>query len=136
MRSDQRRLLDVLEAELDFIEQGGYGRSLRTPWLPTSIFQDSSTCLNLGDPDRSRPCSDCLLFALVPPERRSEEIPCHHIPLTPEGETIHYLERCETQDVMEEKVRNWLVRTIRRMRAAHSERAGSAAAAPPGSLAL
>lgn len=132
MQRDRRHLLDVLEAELSFIEQGGYGRSVRTPWLPTSIFQDSLTCLNLGDPERSRPCSECLLMALVPPERRSEEVPCHHIPLTPQGETIHYLERCETQDVMEEKVKDWLVRVIRRTRA---QRANSAVPAGAGSRA-
>lgn len=131
MEKDSRDLLEVLEAELSFIEKGGYGRSVRTPWLPTSIFQDSPTCINLGDPDRSRPCSECPLMALVPPERRAEYIPCHHIPLTTDGETIHYLERCETQDVMEEKVKDWLVRTIRTIRlvgATQVERAKSAAA--------
>jgi hypothetical protein len=133
MAKDQRHLLEVLEAELRFVEQGGYGRSIRTPWFPTSIFQDSSTCLNLGDPDRSRPCSECLLMDLVPCERRSEEVPCHHIPLTPQGETIYYLERCETQDVMEEKVKQWLVRMIKQVGEARAERAKSAAAAGAGS---
>ena len=117
---DDRDALEVLKAELEFIEKGGYRRSVRTPWLPTSIFQDSPTCLNLGDPDRSRPCSECLLMALVPLERRSEDVPCHHIPLTPEGETIQYLVRCETQDVMEEKVKAGLVRLIKRIEAARA----------------
>jgi hypothetical protein len=133
MEEDRRDLLDVLKAELSFIKKGGYGRSVRTPWLPTSIFQDSLTCLNFGDPDRTRPCSECLLMALVPPERQSEEVPCHHIRLTPEGETIHYLERCETQEVMEEKVKNWLVHTIRLIEAARAGRAKSATAAAVGS---
>jgi hypothetical protein len=56
MLTDDRDVLDVLKFELDFIEKGGYGRSVRTPWLATSIFQDSLTCLNFGDPNRSHPC--------------------------------------------------------------------------------
>jgi hypothetical protein len=43
MPTDDRDVLEVLKAELDFIEKGGYGRSVRTPWLPTSVFQDSLT---------------------------------------------------------------------------------------------
>jgi hypothetical protein len=66
MLTDDRDVLDVLKFELDFIEKGGYGRSVRTPWLATSIFQDSLTCLNFGDPNRSHPCDECLLMALVP----------------------------------------------------------------------
>jgi hypothetical protein len=133
VKRERRDLLDVLEAELSFIEKGGYGRSVRTPWLPTSIFQDSPVCLNFGDLDRSRPCSECPLMALVPPERRSEDVPCHHIPLTAEGETIHYLERNDTQDVMEEKVKEWLVRMISLIRATEAERARSATASAAGS---
>ena len=133
MARDDRHLVDVLQAELRFIEQGGYSRSIRTPWLPTSVFQDSSTCLNLGDADRSRPCSECLLIDLVPRERRSEEVPCHHIPLTPEGETVHYLERCETQDVMEGRVKEWLVGMIKQLGEGQPAQARFAAAARAGS---
>jgi hypothetical protein len=39
MPTDDRVVLEVLKFELDFIEKGGYGRSVRTPWLPTSIFK-------------------------------------------------------------------------------------------------
>jgi hypothetical protein len=113
MTADDRDVLEVLKAELDFIEKGGYGRSVRTPWLPTRVFQDSLTCLNFGDPNRSRPCEECVLMALVPPERRSEKAPCHHIPLTPEGETIDFLARNGTQDETEETVKNWLRRKIK-----------------------
>jgi hypothetical protein len=123
MLTDDRDVLDVLKFELDFIEKGGYGRSVRTPWLPTSIFQDSLTCLNFGDPNRSHPCDECMLMALVPPERRSEKVPCHHIPLTAEGETIHHLERNEKQDAMEDVVKNWLRRMIKILEEARAEQA-------------
>ena len=44
MSNDKRDILEVLKFELNFLEQGGYGRSVRTPWKPTSIFQDSLSC--------------------------------------------------------------------------------------------
>lgn len=130
MQKDDRDMLETLKAELDFIEKGGYGRSVRTPWLPTSTFQDSLTCLNFGDPHRSRPCEECLLMALVPPERRAENVPCHHIPVTPDGETVHDLERRGTQAQMEDTVKNWLRRMIATLEEARGK--PSPAAAPGG----
>jgi hypothetical protein len=123
MLTDDRDVLDVLKFELDFIEKGGYGRSVRTPWLPTSIFQDSLTCLNFGDPNRSHPCEECLLMALVPQEHCSEEVPCHHIPLTPEGKTIQQLEQNEGREDTEEVVKSWLRRMIKILEEARAEKA-------------
>jgi len=48
--NDKRDVLDVLKFELAFLEPGGYGRSVRTPWKATSVFQDSPSCLNFNDP--------------------------------------------------------------------------------------
>lgn len=48
--NDKRDGLDVLKFELAFLEQGGYGRSVRTPWKATSVFQDSPSCLNFNEP--------------------------------------------------------------------------------------
>ena len=67
MPKDERDILEVLRAELDQIEKGGYGRSVRTPWKPTSTFQDSLTCINFGYPYRAHPCEECFLD--VPPLR-------------------------------------------------------------------
>lgn len=115
MPKDDRDVLDVLKTELDLINSGGYGRSVRTPWLPTSTFQDSLTCLNFGDPDRTRSCSECLLMQFVPSDQRSKDVPCHHIPLDELGETVHLLERWESQEQMENVVKNWLGATIKRL---------------------
>src|SRR5437660_11140151 len=93
MSSDGRDILEVLKFELNFLEQGGYGRSVRTPWKPTSIFQDSVSCINFGDPERTNPCGDCLLNDFVPNEYQCENVPCHHIPLNPSGETVDTMER-------------------------------------------
>lgn len=115
MPNDDRDVLEVLKAELDFIEKGGYGRSVRTPWLPTSTFQDSLSCLNFGDPERTHPCDECILMQFVPAEQRETNIPCHHIPVGPSGETISFLERMETQEDMEEAIKKWLRDTIKRL---------------------
>ncbi|HLM54561.1 MAG TPA: hypothetical protein VK422_00435 [Pyrinomonadaceae bacterium] len=113
MSHDQRDALEVLTAELGFIEKGGYGRSVRTPWLPTSVFKDSQTCINFGYPYRAHPCGECLLNDYVPPDRRSEVIPCHHIPLNAEGETLASLELKDNQSLTERAVKDWLRAKIR-----------------------
>jgi hypothetical protein len=115
MSRDDRDILEVLKFELDFLEKGGYGRSVRTPWKPTSAFQDSLTCINFGDPYRSHPCDECLLMQFVPEEHRSENVPCHHIVLNPAGETVDTVESRESQQELEEKVKNWLRVTIRQI---------------------
>ena len=122
MAKDDRDILAVLKAELDFVESGGYGRSVRTPWLPTSVFQDSLSCINFGDSKRTRPCKECLLMQFVPDERRAENVPCHHIPLDDLGETIHMLERWETQEEMEKVVAKWLRATINQITAERTEK--------------
>ena len=115
MSDDKRDTLEVLKFELSFLEQGGYGRSVRTPWKATSAFQDSPSCLNFNDPARPHPCSECLLMDLVPPESRQEDIPCHFIPLNNLGETLDSLERHAPQLELEEALKNWLRLTIARL---------------------
>ena len=92
MAKDDRDILELLKDELVFIEQGGYGRSVRTPWLPKSIFQDSLTCLNYGYPYRAHPCAECRLLDFVGPQDRSQPVPCHCIPLNDVGTTLEEFE--------------------------------------------
>lgn len=115
MSDDKRDILEVLKFELNFLEQGGYGRSVRTPWKPTSIFQDSISCINFNDPDRPHPCNECLLTDFVPATAQGEEVPCHHIPLNAHGETVYTMERQSEQLELEEAVKNWLRATIQRI---------------------
>ena len=105
---DQRDTLEVLRAELDYIEKGGYGRPVRRPWQPPSVFRDSLTCINFGYPYRAHPCHDCLLDDHVPEELRAAPVPCHHIPLDAEGTTVEALELEENQAALEERVKAWL----------------------------
>jgi len=113
--ADERDVLEVLKFELNFLEQGGYGRSVHAPQKPTSIFQDSITCLNFGEPQRVHPCSECMLIDFVPESHRNDEVPCHHIPLSPAGDTVATLEGRDKQLQVEERMINWLRAVIARM---------------------
>lgn len=113
MSEEKTELLKKLEFELAFIEAGGYGRSVRTPHTPTVPFRDSLTCLNFGDPLRSHPCSECSLMQFVPESAKSEDVPCHHIPLDPESRTIDTLDANDA----EETLKRWLrsqIHTLKR----------------------
>jgi hypothetical protein len=108
MTTDERDILELLKNELAFIESGGYGRSVRTPWLLKSVFQDSLSCINYGYPYRAHPCNECHLLEFVTPEHRVDQIPCHHIPLNTDGETIEDLELQDNQAKLEREVVRWL----------------------------
>ena len=108
MATDERDILELLKEELEFIEKGGYGRSVRTPWQEKSAFQDSLTCINYGYPYRAHPCSECHLLDFVDPQHRNEAVPCHHIPLNNDGETIEDLEARDNQAKLEHEVSTWL----------------------------
>ncbi|PYP90295.1 MAG: hypothetical protein DMF61_00885 [Blastocatellia bacterium AA13] len=115
MNTDSRDILDVLKSELQFLERGGYGRSVRTPWQPTSVFLDSLSCINYGDPNRTLPCDQCMLSTLVSSEGLKETLPCHHIPLNEHGDTIQLLEDRGDQEKLVETVKDWLRRSIDRI---------------------
>jgi len=127
MSEDKRDILEVLKFELSFLEQGGYGRSVRTPWKPTSVFLDSPTCINFNDPGRPHPCNECLLTDFVPGQSQEEEVPCHHIPLNGQGETVHTMERQREQIDLEDALRNWLRDTIQRIEQERAQKAQGAA---------
>jgi len=115
MSEQKRELLEKLKFELAFIEDGGYGRSVRTPQKATSPFQDSLTCLNFGDPLRSHPCSECVLMQYVPASGKEEDVPCHHIPLDQELRTIASLKPAEGEEVLKQWLRNQIDRLEREL---------------------
>src|SRR5215831_21053427 len=115
MQKDERDLLEVLKFELQFLEHGGYRCSPRAPWRPQYIFEDSLTCMNYDSKENPGPCSECVLMQLVPPERRSEKVPCRHIPLNVSGETLDSLYQHSNQNEIEETVGGWLRTVIQRL---------------------
>ena len=122
MQKDERDLLEVLKFELKFLEDGGYGRSPSARWRPQLIFEDSPTCLNFNSEEHD-PCTDCVLIQLVPPEFRSAQIPCRHIPFDSSGENLDSLYRYGDQGEIEEVLGDWLRATIKRL---EQERAAAA----------
>ena len=123
MTTDERDILDLLKNELAFVESGGYGRSVRTPWLFKSVFQDSLSCINYGYPYRAHPCNECHLLEFVTPEHQTEQVPCHYIPLNADGETIEDLELQDNQAKLEREVGKWLRDRIKQI---EEERANTA----------
>lgn len=118
MSKDERDILELLKSELDFIEQGGYGRSVRTPWKETSPFRDSLTCVNYALPEKAHPCSECHLIDFVPADKRGEELPCHAIPLNAAGETVESLELQNNQAKLEMALKEWMRAKIKEIESA------------------
>lgn len=115
MTQDRRDILDVLKFELKFIEDGGYGRSPRTPWRAPAIFEDSPACPNFCDPARPHACDSCLLEEFVPEGRRAESSPCRFIPVTADGQTVDDFYRTGSQTEMEEALAKWLRAQIQKI---------------------
>lgn len=115
MPRDDRNTLEVLKAELNFVQKGGYGRSPREPWRATLALEDSPTCMNYDSQENRAPCSECLLMQFVPADRRGEKVPCRHIPLTAEGDTLIQLYRGATEPEIDEALIDWLQSTIARL---------------------
>lgn len=119
MSSDERNPLEVLKFELNFLEQGGYGRSPHTPWRPALIFQDSPSCMNFNEPGRPHPCNECMLTDFVPGDKQCAEVPCRHIPLNAAGQTIDNLYRTSTDLEIQEAVMKWLRAAIAKLEQEH-----------------
>ena len=124
MAKDEQDILELLKQELSFIEEGGYGRSVRTPWLPKSVFQDSLSCLNYGYPYRAHPCSECHLLDFVSPDDRSQPVPCHFIPLNEAGNTIEELEMKGDEGKTQGVVKGWLKGKINQLETQRSQTFG------------
>jgi hypothetical protein len=131
MPTDGRNLLDVLKFELNYLEHGGYTRSLRAPWRALFIFEDSPACPNFESQEHRVPCNECALVQLVPFDARAQKIPCRQIPLTPEGETLESIYRTGTQQEIEAAVGAWLRATIQSLETEHGLVAPGVAALVP-----
>jgi hypothetical protein len=115
MTKDDRDMVELLKEEVAFVEQGGYGRSVRTPWLAKSVFQDSLTCINYADPHRTHSCNECQLIDFVDGEHRSDDVPCHNFALNDAGETIEDLEAQGNQAKLEANLKQWMNSQIKQI---------------------
>ena len=117
MPSDLKEIIDQLKLERDILKDGGYGRSVHTPWKPTRLFRDSVTCLNFDEEVKRHPCKECLLWEWVPEKHRDEDIPCHFIPLNDRGESITSLEGAKDREEAEKALLGWLDSILERLEA-------------------
>lgn len=116
MTNDERDIVQVLERELSLLENGWYDHSPAYPWRAPLVFEDSPTCPSFNATSLTHICGACVLKQLVPLMRQSEKVPCRHIPLNDEGETVDILYRCGTTQDMKVLLRNWLLKTIARLK--------------------
>lgn len=110
---DDRALLQLLKFELRFLEDGGYGNSPHAPRRQSLAFEDSPTCMNFNTQADREPCTSCQLMQFVPPSRVLEQIPCRHILLNAEGQTLASLYESGDQQKIEEALGTWLRAAIK-----------------------
>ncbi|HTD24183.1 MAG TPA: hypothetical protein VK738_16110 [Terriglobales bacterium] len=105
-------LLAILEAELEFLEKGGY-HQLAPKWYASLIFEEGPHCAQLAEYED---CQKCPLIQFVPLEDRLKPSPCRYIVLTANGQTLESLYRTATQKEIQEVVRKWLIGQIHDLR--------------------
>ena len=122
-------LLEVLKQELSFLRNGGYRHPDRAQWRAQYVFEDSPTCLNYGDSERSWPCDYCPVFAFVPRDAQQKGRPCRYIPLNEKGETLDSMYRSASAQEIEATVAAWLERQIAELERVQTNEASRAAGA-------
>jgi len=113
MTSSKHEIIETLRYELNFLEQGGYEKSVRGEGLP-SPFRTGFSCLNFGDPLRRHACHECTLYEFAPEAARTDDIPCHAIELAP-GVTIASLLQSGDRQRLVQLLERWLRDTIARL---------------------
>lgn len=114
-KASRQNILQLLKAELQFVDGGGYRLSERSPWRPPYVFEESPSCPNFSDRSRPHLCVDCWLMQFVAPELRDEQVPCRFVQLTADGITIDSLYRYASTAETEETLSRWLRERIREM---------------------
>ena len=114
-RAQKQHMLEELKLEREFVRRGGYHASVRNPRREPTHLRDSVTCLNVNKSEDLEPCDRCFWYDLVPEERRDREMPCRHIPLDAQGNTVESLDARGRREEAEEKLLAWLDSTIARL---------------------
>jgi hypothetical protein len=116
MAQSKKDVLSTLQAELAFVELGGYRTPEKAAWRPQFIFEDSPTCVNFRNLGERHPCSQCALIDFVPNGLKQERFPCRHIPLDESGHTLDSLYRTATEEEAHAIVASWLKKTIAQLK--------------------
>src|SRR5713226_7609089 len=116
MAQSKKDVLATLQAELAFVERGGYRTPQQAAWRPQFIFEDSPTCLNYRNFGERHPCSQCTLIEFVPNGFKQQRFPCRHISLDASGQTLDSLYRTATEEEAHAIVTSWLRNTIAQLK--------------------
>ncbi len=98
---DKQKVLGLMRLEIDNIRRRGFG----------AYFRESVLCLNTHKLVKSDTREGCALLVYVPEERKRDEVPCVHIRLDNEGNTVAELSKSSDREALEEKIIGWLERT-------------------------
>ena len=79
------------------------------------LLRDSPACINYRDSSRENSCGECPLFSLVAAGQQNRLLPCHYIPLSPQGETVADLYGLGSQELLDQRYRNWLREKIQEL---------------------
>jgi hypothetical protein len=107
MHPKGKNLLQVLDAELRFVDGGGY-TDLSTHGYPQPFFSRSPSCPNFGLIRMNTPCSDCDWMRFVPAHLRDQEFPCRFVQVSPNGETIMTVWNDGGVEAVTGHLRHWL----------------------------
>ena len=116
MAQSKKDVLATLQAELVFVERGGYSTPEKAAWRPQFIFEDSPTCLNFRNFGKRHPCSECALIDFVPTGHKERQFPCRYIPLDDHARTVDFLYRTATEEEAHAMVASWLRKTIAQLK--------------------
>ena len=116
MAQSKKDVLSTLQAELAFVERGGYLTPQQSAWRPQFIFEDSPTCLNFRNFAERHSCSQCVLIGFVPKGHTQGPFPCRYIPLDEDAHTLDLLYRTATEEEAHAIVANWLRNTIAQLK--------------------
>jgi len=116
MAQSKKDVLATLQAELAFVECGGYRTPGKAAWCPQFIFEDSPTCLNFRNFGERHPCRQCALIDFVPSGHKHQQFPCRYIPLDHAAHTLDLLYRTATEEEAHTMVANWLRKTVAQLK--------------------
>lgn len=116
MAQSKKDVLATLQAELAFVERGGYRAPEKAAWRPQFIFEDSPTCLNFRNFGPRHPCNCCALVDFVPIGHKEQQFPCRYIPLDDHAHTLDFLYRTATEEEAHAIVASWLRKTIAQLK--------------------
>lgn len=116
MAQSKKDVLTTLQAELAFVERGGYLTPEKAAWRPQFIFEDSPTCVNFRNFGERHPCNRCVLIDFVPEGHREGKFPCRYIPLDDQAHTLDFLYRTATEEEAHAIVASWLRKIIAQLK--------------------